>query len=216
MFWKPDKLLRAILIWTVITLIIVWLPLIRGLMDGNTYEWGSSLWGYQFGGRGIGGDYWLVVVQAIFGIALLYFGWRGANPPFHWLLLIWHISLGTQAAYNSITSPEDYRFRGDTLGVDVSLAWVGPLLYGGFALLSIVWVVRDLKRRRENSVPPWTTANRILLLIAALLLPIQFLLLRFGVPHGTTDQIGVILTMLQWTLINVGLYPWRFRTAQSI
>jgi hypothetical protein len=208
MIWKPDRLLKVILIWTMLTFIIVWLPLVRGLMDGESYQWGSMFWGFQFGGRGLRGDYWLLVLQALFGLTLLYLGWRGAQQPFHWLLLLWHIPLAMEATYNSLRSPEDYRFRGDTLGVDVSLAWVGPLLFGGVALLSILWVIRDLRRGKEKVVPPWTRSNRLLLLTAVSLLPIQFFLLRYGVPHGLTDQIGVILTMLQWMLINLGLFPW--------
>lgn len=208
MAWKPDRLLKAILIWTMLTLLLVWLPLVRGLMDGDSYQWGSSFWGFQVGGRGIHGHYWLVILQALFGVALLYLGWRGAQQPFSWLLLLWHIPLGVQATYNALSSPEDYRFRGDSLGVDVSLAWVGPLFFGGFALLSVLWVVRNLKMRREKVVPEWARANRVLLMIAVGLLPIQFVLLRYGEPHGTTDQVGVILTMLQWLLINLGLCPW--------
>lgn len=208
MVWKPDRLLKAILIWTMFTLLLVWLPLVRGLMDGESYQWGLLFWGFQTGGRGVHGHYWLLVLQALFGIALLYLGWRGAQPPFPWLLLLWHIPLGVQATYNALSSPEDYRFRGDTLGVDVSLAWVGPLLFGGFALLSVLWVVRNLKMRREKVVPEWNRANHVLLLIGVGLLPIQFVLLRYGEPHGTNDQVGVILTMLQWLLINLGLYPW--------
>lgn len=191
-----------------ITLLVVWLPLVRGLMDGESYQWANSFWGFQLGGRGLHGAYWVLVLQAAFGITLLYLGWRGAQQPFHWFLLLWHIPLGVQATYDAISSPEDYRFRGDTLGVDVSLAWVGPLLFGGFALLSILWVIRDLRRGRERAVLQWNRANYILLLIAVSLLPIQFLLLRFGEPHGTTDQMGVILTMLQWVLISLGLFPW--------
>jgi len=208
MIWKPDRLLKAILIWTMLTLIIVWLPLVRGLMDGNSYQWGNSFWGMQIGGSGVGGDYWLLVVQAILGIAVLYFGWRGAPQPFHWLLLLWLIPLAVQACYDAFTSPEDYRFHGDTLGVDVSLAWVGPLFFGGFAVLSILWVIRDRRSGRARVSPQWTRANRVLLLIAVGLIPLQFELLRFGEPNGPRDQVGVILTMLQWVLINLSLFPW--------
>ena len=208
MAWKPDRLLKAILIWTVLTLIIVWLPLVRGLMDGDSYQWGNSAWGFHFGGRGLGGDYWFLLLQAVFGLLLLYLGWRGARQPFHWLLLLWHIQLALQSIYNSWTSPEDYRFKGDTLGVDVSLAWVGPLLFSGFALLSIWWVVRDIKSGQQRTAPQWTLSNRVLLLIAVSLLPIQFVLLRFGPQHGPGDQAGVVLTMLQWVIINLGLFPW--------
>ena len=141
---------------------------------------------------------------------------RGARQPFHWLLLLWHIQLALQSIYNSWTSPEDYRFKGDTLGVDISLAWVGPLLFGGFALLSIWWVVRDIKSGPQRTAPQWTLANRVLLLIAVSLLPIQFVLLRFGPQHGPADQAGVILTMLQWVIINLGLFPWSSSSPQSI
>ena len=208
MTWRPDRILKTILIWTMITTILVWLPLVRGLMDGESYQWGAIFWGMQFGGSGVRGDYWLLVLQAIFVIRLLYLGWRGAPQPFHGLLLLWHVPMGVQAFYNAITSPDDYRFRGDTLGVDVSLAWVGPLLFGGIALLSIFWVVRDLRSGREPVEVEWTRANRIFLVIALGLLPIQFVLLRFGEPHGTRDQLGVVLTMLQWLIINWALIPW--------
>lgn len=206
--WKPDRLLKAILIWTMLTLLIVWLPLVRGLMDGESYQWGNLFWGFQIAGRGVHGDYWLLVLQALLGVALLYLGWRGTQQPFHWLLLLWHVPLGAQATYYALSSPEDFRFRGDTLGVDVSLAWVGPLFFGGFALASILWVVRDLKRGQAKVAPSWDRANRLLLLISISLLPIQFVLLRYGPPHGARDQVGVVLTMLQWVLINLGLFPW--------
>jgi len=213
--WKPDRLLKAILIWTMLTLIIIWLPLVRGLMDGDNYQWGNSFFGRDLGGHGLHGDYWFLLLQASFGLVLLYLGWRGAQPPFHWLLLLWHISLGLQAVYNSLTFPEEYRFKGDTLGVDVSLAWVGPLFFGGFALLSVLWVVRDLKSRREKAAPEWIRVNWVLLLIAVGFLPIQFVLLRFGEQHGPRDQAGVLLTMLQWVLINLAFFPWLRTTSRT-
>lgn len=210
MAWKPDRLLKAILIWTVFSLLFVWLPLVRGVMDGDNYQWGNSFFGFDFGGRGVQGYYWILLLQALLGLAVLVLGWRGARKPFPWLLLLWHILLGAQAIYNSLKFPEEYRFRGDTLGVDVSLAWVGPLLFGGFALLSIWWVIRHVNTP-TRAAPEWRRANVILLSIAVILLPIQFILLRFGEQHGTNDQIGVILTMLQLVIINLGLYPWTGR-----
>jgi hypothetical protein len=213
--WRPDRILKAILIWTALTLLLTWLPLVRGVMDGESYQWGAVFWGRQFRGYGIHGDYWVLVLQAVLGLALLYLGWRGAQRPFHWLLLLWHIPWAVQAFHEAFTSPEDFRFRGDTLGVDISLAWVGPLFFGGFALLSIFWVVRDLRRRREKVIIDWTRANRIFFFLALGLLPIQFILLRFGEPHGPRDQAGVILTMVQWLLINWALIPWKGGTHEA-
>jgi hypothetical protein len=209
--WRPNRLLKAILIWTAITLLLIWLPLVRGVMDGQSYAWGLSLWGPNFSGRGIEGDYWFVVLAAVVGLGLLYLGWRGAKPPFHWLLLMWHLPLAAGVTILSLRQAEDLRFRGDTLGIDVSLAWIGPLLFGGFALLALMWVVRDLRLRRQRSAPPWNRMNRALLATVIALIPAQFVLLRFGEPDGTADQAGVILTILQWVLLNLAFVPWQTR-----
>jgi hypothetical protein len=202
----PGRLLKVILILTSFTMIVTWLPLIRGLMDGPSYEWGQSFMGVDLRGNGLGGDYWMLVLQAVIAVALVYFGWRGARQPFHWLLLLWTIPSAINAFYNAIRFPEDYRFRGDTLGVDVSLAWVAPLFWSVLVVLSLFWVVRDLKRGSSRKAPAWTRKNTILLAIVIVLLPLQFVLLRFGEPHGTNDQIGVVLTMFQWLLLNLAFY----------
>jgi hypothetical protein len=214
MTWRPDRVLKIILIWTMITMVVVWLPLVRGVMDGDSYQWGGVFWGMQFKGSGVRGDYWVLVFQALFGITLLYLGWRGARQPFHWLLLLWQVPAALQACYDAFTNPEDYRFQGETLGVDISLAWVGPLVFGGVALLSLFWVGRDLKKSRDKTVVEWTRVNRIFLLIVLGLLPIQFVLLRFGEQHGPRDQVGVILTMLQWVMITLAMFPFTKRAGE--
>lgn len=202
--WRPDWILKGLLIWTAVTTIVFWLPFVRGLMDGPTYEWAN----FGFSGRGTGGDYWFPVLGSAFAILVLWLGWRGARRPFHWLLLFWHLPLGAGAARLLLERPEAFRFRGDTLGVDISLAPLA-LVFTAFALLAVYWVVRDLRRRRSSGRPPWTRTNRRLLWAALALAPFQFLLLRFGEAHGATDGVGVILTLLQWALISAAFYPWR-------
>jgi hypothetical protein len=34
---------------------------------------------------------------------------------------------------------------------------------------------------------------------------VQFVLLRFGEPHGITDQVGVLATIVQWLLVGRAL-----------
>ncbi len=208
---KPDRVLRWVLIWTGVTLLPVWLPLVRGLMDGASYQWEL---GPGIGGRGVAGAYWLLAILAGCGLLLLYLGWRGAQPPFHWMLLSWHVSLAGMVSYASWTAGEQMRLRGDTLGIDISIAWAGPAFFGGFALLAVYWVVRDLRARPERVPPKWNRANRGLLLLAALLLPVQFILLRFGVPHGATDKFGVLLTIVQWLLVNFAFVPHKIESAE--
>lgn len=196
-----ERLLRILLGWTAVTLILVWLPLIRGLMDGTSYVWGTSYWGISVGGSGIGGEYWLLVIQGFFGLSILGLGWRGVRTPFHGLLLLWHGAFGTAAVYSAVTNPEAYRFRGDTMGIDVSLAWVGPLFFGGFFLLCILWVLNDLQHGKRRTVSAWTRTNTTWLVVLLTMLPIQFVLLGFGEERGLTDQIGVVLTIVQCLLL---------------
>jgi hypothetical protein len=200
---KPDRLLKVILILTSLTMIVVWLPLIRGLMDGNSYEWGGSFLGNDYGGTGLGGQYWLVVLEAAIAIAIVYLGWRGARQPFHWLLLLWNVSGAINAFYNTIKFPEDYRIQGDTLGIDLSVAWVGPLFWSALTLLSVLWIVRDFRRSEAGVGAGWGRANTVLLVLVLGLLPIQFVLLRFGAPLSRMDQLGVVVTLLQWLMLNL-------------
>ena len=215
MEWKPDRLLRLILALTMFTMLTFWLPTVRGPLDGDAYAWGWTLWGMHFGGRGLRGDYWVLPLVAVFGVAMLYTGWRGGRQPFHWMLLLWNVPAAVEATYNAVRFPEEYRFRGDTMGIDVSLAWVGPLVFGAIALASLAWVVRDLRRRQPRVAPPWTGRNTALHIAAVSLLPLQLFLLRAGEPHGTTDKIGVVLTMLQWLLLNLSFVPWRRRSGAT-
>ncbi|MBO9369276.1 MAG: hypothetical protein J7555_11110 [Chloroflexi bacterium] len=203
--WKPDRLLKVLLSWTACTFIVFWLPAVRGLFDGPTYTWG--VFG-GLGGSGTSGDYWFPVLGSIAAIAILYLGWRGAQQPFAWLLLGWHLSLAAGALWLASTQPESFRFRGDTLGVDFSLAWAGPILFGGFAVLAGLWVARNYRNSRSRRIPSWNERNTRLMWLVVGIIPLQFILLRYGQPHGTTDQIGVLLTLAQWGLLNAALFPW--------
>ncbi len=172
-------------------------------MDGNSYQWGNTFLRWSYGGSGIGGDYWLNIVQLVFCLCLLYLGWRGARPPFIWMLLLWNLAQAANAFYNALVFPDSYRFQGDTLGIDLSLAWVGPTYFAVIVVLSLIWAIRN--RNSRESQPYWSRTNTVLLAIFLGIIPVQFVLLRFGIPHGTSDQIGVLLTIVQWAILNWAL-----------
>jgi len=94
------------------------------------------------------------------------------------------------------------------LGIDISLTWVGLLLFGIPAALACLWSWRDLRSRRRAPVPPWERRNTRWLAGLLLLLPLQLALLRLGPAHGTLDQIGVLLTIAQWLLLGRALRPY--------
>lgn len=199
----PDRLLRALLAWTALTTVLFWLPAIRGAFDGPSYEWGLVL----FSGAGTSGDYWFPALAAALALLTRVLGWRGARFPVHLLLAGWHVFLAVVVTLLAVRDPDGLRLQGDTLGLDVSLAVVGPAFFGFWAVLAVVWAARDLLRRGPRPALPWTASNtrRVLGLLA--LLPIQFVLLRFGAPGSPADQIGVVLTILQWFLAGAALRP---------
>jgi len=205
--WRPDRLLRTILGLTALTFILSWLPMIRCLMDGASYTWGTAWWGLPVGGNGLGGWFLLLPAQVSLAVSILWLGWRGARLPFHWLLLGWHALLCSSFTMMAITEPESFRFQGDTAGIDISLAWFGPTLTGALMIASVVWVARDLRAESHGVVAPWNCVNTAWLVGLAALLPAQFVLLRFGEPHGTSDLIGVFLTIIQWMMLGHAIKP---------
>jgi len=200
--WRKDPLLVVILWWTALFAgVLVWLPLVRGATQGTAYQWAL---GGGIGGRGIGGAYWALVLGAGFVTLLLYLGWRGARQPFHWLLLVFHVPLAAAVTYAAWTDPQGFRFEGATIGFDVSLVVIGPVLFCGVAGAAIVWVVRDLRARRSREVTrwAWTRATRVRLMLLLAIVPVEVVLFRSGGIESTQNMIGVALVGWQWVLLN--------------
>lgn len=211
-----DPLLLIIMGWTaLVTGVLVWLPLVRGATQGNAYQW---VFADGIGGRGVGGDYWMLFIAALPVFAMLYLGWRGARLPFHVLLLLLHVPLALGVAHAAATNPDAFRFEGETVGASFSLARVGPLLFGAFALLSIAWVVRDLRagRPRDRAGWKWTRTARIRLVLVVVLVPAEVFLFRTGEIQSTRNIIGVGMVFWQWVAINLLLALTPGRHSDSI
>jgi len=117
------------------------------------------------------------------------------------------VPLTAAVFYAAVRSPEKLRFEGATIGADFSLAVVGPLLFGGFALLAIVWVVRDRRSRRTVRAVPWvwTRSARIRAALVIALFGIEAALFRSGGIQSTANLVGVFLIFWQWFMINRAL-----------
>lgn len=201
---RSDRFLQGLLLWTALTTLIFWLPFVRSTFDGLPYEWGA----FGLSGRGTTGDYWFVVTGSLLAIALQYLAWRGPRALFYVLFGGWHIYLAVATALAAIADPASLRFQGDTLGVDVSLAVAAPALMSLAAALVLFWIVRDVRRATPRPAwPAWSPRNTRWVLVLAALLPMQLVLLRVGEQHGTTDQIGVLVTIAQWFLLSIALAP---------
>lgn len=202
------RVLKTLLFFLAFVLIFTWLPIVRGILDGPSYQWGTSYFDHFFSGKGLGADSWLLFLKLGFGGAILWLGYRGPRRPFHWLVLAWLAVGAADILHGVVTNPEGMVFRGDTLGIELNVGYAAAAVYLGMLALGLFWVARDLKLGPAWPKAAWTRRNKALAVTAVAALPVQFVLLRFGEPHGLSDQIGVILTMAQWAVINAALYPW--------
>ena len=202
--WYRERSLRWLLTWTALTTIIFWLPTVRGAFDGPSYRW--ALFG--FSGNGIAGAWWLPVLGSAAALTARCLAWRGGLRPASLLIAAWHFALFAGVVYAAVSNPDDFRLQGDTMGIDISLALAGPALFGAGAVLAIYVGFRvfrgDIAARRET----WTPSNSRWLAALLALLPVQFILLRFGSAGSTADQVGVLLTIGQWLLFDRAIRPW--------
>ena len=199
---RASRIVHVLLMaWLTVTLSVAWLPALRGLFDGPSYEWGANLFGISYSGAGLTGDYGYAALNAAIALALLWTGWRSPNGAFRPVLTLWLAFWLASTLYSVVASPDDYRFRGDTLGVDISLAWIGPGLGALMALLALWWWLRA----PEIEVPPLAGINRMLIALFLLLVPGQYALLSAGRGQDGFDVAGVAFTLMGWVLLSFGL-----------
>ena len=213
MGYRDARRLHVLLMtWLTLAFTATWLPLLRGAFDGPSYHWGTGLLGFRFDGAGLGGDYPFLIVKSAVALALLGFGWRRPNGAFRPALVAW-LAVGlVDTLFNVITAPGDFRFQGDTLGVDISLALVAPALDAAMLGLAMWWSIRA----PALPVPPLARANMVLLAAAALLLPVQYVLLSSGRGQDPNDVVGVLLTIAGWFLLSFGLGLWRLGSPRPL
>lgn len=192
-------------------LVLNWLPLVRSLLDGPSYQWGLQMFGRSFGGAGLEGDYGLLVGWAAIGVGLIFLGWRRPGPLFKVAALLWTGALAADSAW-IVWSGQEVAFEGATLGVALSFERIAAGIYGLLFLLAATWALLGRPERASR----WTGLNTALLATAVLMLPVQYLLLRTGQGQEARDVIGVLMTMGQWLLISLSLVPWPDRGSRRL
>ena len=198
----PDRLMRAALGWFALMTVAFWLPVVRGACDGPSYQWGLA----GLGGSGVRGDYWFPVAGSCAALAIR----AGYRRYRHWafdLVAAWSVLLFVAIVVIAVSSPDGLRIQGDTLGIDISLAWAGPVLFGTAAVLSLIAARRA--HQRSPTVPvAWLPLNARWLAVLSATVPIQFVLLRFGRAGSVSDQLGVLLTVAQWLVLDRVFRPF--------
>lgn len=202
----PNTLTNILTFLISLTFMTTWLPLLRATFDGASYQWGTQYFGFLFYGSGVNIDFIYVVVQFLFYSALMVsMYWVRNRTIYHSLLVVWLINYFGNLVSDIIING-DTMFHGDTMNVHISITWIIVPL--SIAAMMLVFFVIRADRSAEEQIISWSSKNKTLLLIILGPLPIQAVLFAMGEPHGITDQIGVIISILQSFLIPTFLRPY--------
>ncbi len=190
-----NVLFNGLMVLSGFTFMLVLLPLLRCLFDGETYSWGMQIYGMSFYSKGIQADYFILIPLLAFYLFYYFsFYWLKNRKLFYTTLIIWWLLNFGNLLYDIIKNG-DTMFHGDTLDVHVSLTKI-IVPFAMLTLLWIIWIILKDKKLQTVSIS-WARKNNSMALILICLLPIQALLLAFGEPHALTDEIGVILIIIQ-------------------
>ncbi len=202
-----QRLFTVLWLWVSFRTLLPWLVFFRLTFEGDSYSWGTNYFGYMFYSSGLARpDFLLVYALLAAGLVILYllhdyrFKLGGA-------LLLLFLGIFAADALYQLLAGEPQVFRGDTLDVTVDLTMVFFILQFGMFAVALAWWA-GIRRGVENARPRALTSKRKIIVKACVIfVPIQLILLIFGEPHGLTDEIGVIGTMLQWALLAYAFYP---------
>jgi hypothetical protein len=206
--WQ-NTLLYILLTWTVLQHILSYLPLMRVLMDGSSYSWGEPWFGTMFQSSGLEGDWWLLVIRLVIGVAIIVLGTRyAARGLFLPLLLLWQGVAFANMAFIGLTADGPNYFTGDTLGVKFDINVIFPVMFGLHFALTLLWAWGERSSQIDRQMPRWTLANTVLFVLWLATLPVAYYLLSTGEPHGTTDQYGVLVTIGGWLIFFLAMLPF--------
>ena len=200
-------LFNITLLFSGFTFMLVWLPLLRCLMDGTSYRWGQMYFNWPLASEGLQVDYLFLVISLALYAALFYTSyWYKRRVVFYLLLIWWWVHVFGNLIYQ-IQIQGDTMFHGDTLDVHVSLkSIVYPLaLLGAILVLAVIHKDQKLPTVQIS----WDKTNKVRAVVILAPLVLQVFLFSLGPPHGTSDQIGVVIAIMQSFLIPTIFWPAR-------
>ncbi|WP_282079137.1 hypothetical protein [Aquimarina algiphila] len=194
-----------------LTFITTWLPLLRALFDGKSYSWGMSYYGISFSGKGLTLDYTILIVFAFLYFLFFYsFNWVKNRLIFYVLIIWWWFHSFGNLLYDIIKNG-DTVFHGDTLNIHVSISTIIIPLAIASMLLVVTIIYKD--RKLPNTNIPWNRLNNIKALIVLSPLVLQMILFVIGEPHGITDSIAVIITIIQCFVVHLIFKPTKVKSS---
>ncbi len=198
-----DRLRNHLIGWVLVGAILASLPVYRAALQPR-YEWG--LFGVT--GTGMSAAYPVVLVAAIWAWVTVVLGHRAPGRPFPEMLITWNGLVFSSMLWSAFLHGADMRLRGDALGMDIPLAWIGPALTGVLLGASVYWILR---RSGNVAVARWRPRGKLVLALALALTPVIAVLFIQGDGrlHTHFDRAAVILVISQGLVAGAALAPAR-------
>jgi hypothetical protein len=130
------------------------------------------------------------------------------------MLIAWNGFVFVSIVWSTYRYGSDMRLRGDALGMEIPLAWIGPILTGALLAASVYWAMR---RPRIAPIARWRPRGKLLLAVASALAPVICVLFRQGDGrlHTDFDRAAVILVIAQGLLAGAALGPAHANPAEE-
>lgn len=205
----PNVWTNVLSVFISITFMIVWLPFVRSIFDGTSYVWGTQYFGATITGAGLTPSFIFIIAQLALYASIIIGLYRMKNRKLYGVLLgVWWVNVFGNLLFDIIKNG-DTMFHGDTLNVHVSItAIILPL-----AVSAMFLIVQVFRTEKESVSISWTKKNSFLLNFFLGMLPVLFILLFSGEPHGITDQIGVIIAIAQCFYIPMIFRPYGYKNS---
>jgi len=202
-----QRIFTTLWIWLSFKTLLPWLVFFRLTFEGDSYSWGTSYFGHMFRSSGLSRPDFLVIYAMLAVSLYLLFLLRKHNVRLAGILLALFLGFFAADAAHEFMVGEPLIFQGDTLGVTVDLTILFFIFQFGMFALALVWWWGSRDVSLGSGPQAMANYKRVIVKICIAIVPVQLGLLIFGEPHALTDEIGVILTMLQWVMLAFALYP---------
>jgi hypothetical protein len=196
---------------------------LRCIMDGSAFQWANTygirlrdgeIIGSRIGGLGTEGHFLLLAFLVLLFVAILYLGFRRPDGFFGFLISTFLFIDFLKELQLAIYFGDEYRLVGETAGIDINVAFIGPAFAALLLIMALFYTIRHQVHHREEFKPLYTSRCKKLLLWGLALFPLTFILLRTGEQHGITDKLGILSMYIQMILLLLALIPRKEKTHQ--
>lgn len=192
---KPTQwLFNTVMIWTIVTSLFCWLPLIRIIGKPKDYYWGV----FGMHGEGTDGPFWIFIVSSAYVIAMLFTNFRSKNRALAGVLLIvWNAFISGIVLYAVGSSGGTQTIQGQGWHWEFPL-WILATPTLAFLALALLVVYRQLMLGKTFAIATWNIKNTRYFTASTILLGIGIVLFMLGSNYNWVTALAILVIIVQW------------------